>query len=559
MNWKTIRHLVNVDVKSSRLLRGQRLAKYNVTRNRFFNYLTYVVAIAIGLAVGILVGMFYSSELHTIGFQSSFNGAFANLQISLPTLILVVTLVFTMMQQFQRSGTNFSRQVPYWLPITWQEHTLASILADVLGIPLLSIACIAPAIVTVSLFTGQVPLALGASLAMCASAFMAATTTEAFRVLQVRFTGAVYKSTGKAAIWVRFTSTLLFFIVFYIVYSYVIYGTGIVSFIQTVASLQTAAWFIPFVWVGLTLAFFASDSAILGLAFLGLSLLFIAGLFYLCVGLNSRFGLYEPPAITVSRGIYAPKTGFLGKFGFSSVESAMIRKDLKAFTRRRELITTFILPIVVTIIPIVSSFNTTQSSSSSFPPQFGFAFTSLFPAGIMAIMLGNFMTGEEGQSIWRVYFSPISAKNYVKSKYTFMLFFALMVLPVTSAVGYVVYHPSARTLFTLVVESIFVAFAAGALSLANGIKGADFNEFPRPRMIRAEWSIINLATCAAAVLAVLAPILPYFIASVTGSPIMYLDLYQAIIISGVIAFILTVIFYLVAVGNAKDLLFKAQI
>jgi len=174
-------------------------------------------------------------------------------------------------------------------------------------------------------------------------------------------------------------------------------------------------------------------------------------------------------------------------------------------------------------------------------------------------MLGNFMTGEEGQSIWRVYFSPISAKNYVKSKYTFMLFFALMVLPITSAVGYVVYHPSARTLFTLVVESIFVAFAAGALSLANGIKGADFNEFPRPRMIRAEWSIINLATCAAAVLAVLAPILPYFIASVTGSPIMYLDLYQAIIISGVIAFILTVIFYLVAVGNAKDLLFKAQI
>jgi hypothetical protein len=338
MNWKTIRHLVSVDVKSSRLLRGQRLAKYNVTRNRIFNYLTYVAAIVIGSAVGILIGLFYSSQLFNIGFQDDFNAAFANFQISLPTLILVVTLVFTMMQQFQRSGANYSRQAPYWLPITWQEHTIASIIANILGVPLLSIACIAPAIFSVALFAGQVPLALGVFLAMFGSAFTAATTTEAFRVLLVRFTGAVYKSTGKAAIWVRFASTILFFIVFYIIYSYVIYGAGIASFIETVALVQNAAWFIPFVWVGLTLAFFSVGSVIEGFVFLGLSLLFIIGLFYLCVELNSRFGLYEPPAITLSRGKYAPKPGFLGKFGFSSAESAIIRKDFKAFTRRRELI-----------------------------------------------------------------------------------------------------------------------------------------------------------------------------------------------------------------------------
>ncbi len=559
MNWKTVRHLITVDVKSTRLLRGQRLIKYNVARNRFFNYLTYAAAIAIGLVVGVLVGLFYNSQLLTVGFQSLFNAVFENFQVSLPTLILVVTLVFTMMQQFQRSGTSFSRQAPYWLPVTWQEHTLASILADVLGIPLLSIACIAPAIIAVAAFTGQLPLAVGASLAMCASAFMAGATTEAFRVLQVRFTGAVYKSTGKAAIWVRFASTLIFFIVFYIVYSYVIYGTGIASFIQTVASVQSAVWFVPFVWVGITLASFASSLIIQGLAFLVLSLLFIAGLFYLSVALNARFGLYEPPAITVSRGVYTPRKGFLGKLGFSSVESAMIRKDLKAFTRRRELITTFILPIVVTIIPIVSSFNTGQSSSAAFPPQFGFAFTSLFPAGIMAMMLGNFMTGEEGQSIWRVYFSPISARNYVKSKYFFMLFFALIVLPITAAVGYVIYHPTIRTLLTLLFESVFVAFAAGALSLANGIKGADFNEFPRPRMIRGEWSLINLVTCGAVVLGILAPLFPYLISALIGAQIVFLGLYQAVIVSGVIAAVLTVIFYQVAVRNAKDLLTKAQV
>jgi hypothetical protein len=546
-------------VKSTRLLRGQRLIKYNVARNRFFNYLTYAAVIAIGSTVGILIGLFYNSQHLTVGFQSGFNAAFADLQVSLPTLILIITLVFTMMQQFQRSGASASRQAPYWLPVTWQEHTLASILADVLGIPLIVIAGAAPAIVAVGAFTGQIPLALGASLAMCASAFMAGATTEAFRVLQVRFTGAVYKSSGKAAIWVRFASTLIFFIIFYIVYSYVVYGTGLASFIQTVATVQAAAWFVPFVWVGVTLASFATGLTIQGVVFLGLSLLFITGLFYLSVALNKRFGLYEPPAITVSRGVYTPKTGFLGKLGFSTVESAIIRKDLKAFTRRRELITTFILPIVVTIIPIISSLNAARSTSSAFPPQLGFALTSLFPAGIMAMMLGNFMTGEEGQSIWRIYFSPISARNYVKSKYVFMLSFALLILPITGAVGYVIYHPSLRVLLTLATESVFVVFAAGVLSLANGIKGADFNEFPRPRMIRAEWSIINLLACGAVVLAILAPLLPYFLASVTGFQIAFLELYQAVIISGVIAVVLTVIFYQVAVSNARDLLLKAQV
>ena len=560
MNWKTILHLIRVDIKSGRLMRGQRLIKYNVARNRFFSYLTYAAAIAIGLAAGALVSWFYNSQALTLGFQSLFNTGFTNFQLALPTMIVVVTLVFTMMQQIQRSGANFAHQAPYWLPVTWQEHTLASILADMLGLPLLTIAAISPAILLVSAFTGQVPSAVGAVLAMFAAAFMAGATTEVFRILQVRFVGAVYKSTGKAAIWVRFAGTILFFLIFYIVYFYVIYGTGLASFIQTFASVQSAAWFVPFVWLGMTLYALMNGLVLQGIAFLGLSVLFIVGLFLLSVALNTRFGLYEPPAITVSRGIYTPKTGFLGKLGFSSVEGALIRKDLKAFTRRRELMSAFILPIVFLLIPIMSSLNGSQGSSSGFPPQFGFAFTSLFPVSIMAMSLGNFMTGEEGQNIWRIYASPVSAKNFVKSKFAFMLFFALIILPITGTVGFFIYHPSTRTMLTLVAGAVFVAFPAGALSLANGIKGADFNEVPRPRMIRAEWGLINMVTCAAAAFAVLLPLVPYLLSVFAPGLIApFLELYQAVIISGVISAVLTVIFYYMAVGNAKELLTKAEV
>ena len=561
MNWKTVLQLVRVDMKSTRLLRGKRLIKYNVKRSRMFSYLTYFAAAVIGVAAGALVLYIYSSIGTEDGLQAVFSQGFLNFQFSLPTLILVFTFIFSMMQQIQRSGANFTRQAPYWLPVTWQEHTLASIVADVLGLPMLAITLISPIILMGASVIGQFSAAVGAVIAMLSAAFMASATTEVFRILQVRFTGAVYRSTGRAAVWVRFAGSLLFFIIFYAIYFYITSGANTLGFIQAIASAQSAVWFVPFVWLGMTLYSLVNGLLLQGVAFLLASLLFLIGLFYLGTRLNARFGLYEPPAITISRGTYAPKTGILGKFGFSSVEAALLRKDFKAFTRRRELISAFIVPIVFMIIPIMSSVNGTQAAGQGLPlPQFWFGFTSLFPVALMAMSLGSFMTGEEGQNIWRIYSSPISAKNFVKSKLAFMLLFSFIVLPITSAVGFFIYHPTLNATVTLLLEAVFVAFVAGTLSLANGIKGADFSEVPRPRMIRAEWSLINMATCAAAAFAVLLPLLPTAIVRLIGMQILpSLELYQALILSGVISAVLTVLFYKLAVGNAQELLTKAEV
>ncbi len=561
MNWKTILHLIRVDVKSGRLMRGQRLQKYNVGRSPLSGYGIYVIAAAIGAIIGSLIAWFYVSQASDATFTTIFNLGFASFQIALPVIILIVTLVFMMMGQLQRSGSSFSRQAPYWLPVTWQEHTLASIVADVLGIPLVSLAAITPAVFIIAAFTGQLALTFGGVVAMFAAAFMAGATAEIIRILQARFTGAVYKSTGKAAVWVRFMGTILFFIVFYIVYFYIIYGTGLVSLISAVATAQSTVWFVPFVWPGMTLYAFLNGLLLEGFAFLALSVIFILGLYYAAVALNIKFGLYEPPAIKVSQGVYAPKTGMLGKLGFSTVEGAILRKDFKAFTRRRELMSAFIPIIVFVLIPIMSSLGTTGSvSNGGFPPQLGFAFSSLLPVGILSMTLGNFMTGEEGQSIWRLYISPVSAKSFVKSKLAFMLFFAFVVLVITSIIGYFIYHPTTNTLITMVSESVFIAFALGTLSLANGIQGADFTEVPRPRMIRVDWSFINMGACLVAALALIAPLGPYLLVytGILGGTAT-VGLYEGIAISGVVAVVMTIGFYLLAVDRAKNLIAKAEV
>ena len=563
MNWKNVLSLMRVERKAGRLIRGRKLTRYR--ESGFLAYWPYWVGLALGIVAGLLAGIVYNfasaadPEIFTL-FQQGALSIF----ISMPTLVLVYSLVFTTMQQIQRSGVRASSQVPYWLPVTWQEHTLASILASLMGFPLASVVFITSAITILSVFISQVLPAVMASLAAFAAAFMASAITEILRILQVRFIGAVYKSSGRAAVWVRFIGSLLFFLVFYIVYFYVTSG-GAVTFIQTIASAQTAAWFIPFVWLGMILYSFTSGLLLQGFIFLALSILFIAGLFYIATLLNRRFGLYEPPAITISRGVYAPRTGFLGKLGFSTVEASLIRKDLRAFTRRRELMTIFIVPIVVILVPLMQSFGQTNAA---IPPQVSvlmLALPFLFPASIMAMSLGSLMIGEEGQAVWRIYASPISANTLVKSKYSFIIFFSIIVLAITGIFGFLVYGPSLQATIMAYCEAVFLVFALGAVSLSNGIRGADFTETPRPRMIRLSWSLINLGACLLAGVAILAPFFPYALSSILSevmpglTGVAVLDPLLALVVSAVIAIILTVVFYRIALKNARELLAKAEI
>jgi hypothetical protein len=555
MNWKIVAHLIRVDLKSGRLIRGGRLS--GAFERKLLRYVLYGGALVLGVVVGCLVGYFYNS-VSAVDPQTKalFDLGLLSLSLSLPTLVLIYSLIFTFMQQIQRSGARFTIQAPYWLPITWNEHTLASLLANLIGLPLISIAFIAPALITVSFFMGQVAFAVLTSLAALAAAFMASTITEILRTVQLRFIGAVTKSSGRGAVWVRFAGSLLFFIVFYIVYFTLTSGTGAIVFVQTIVSAQSAVWFMPFFWLGMFLYSFVGGMLWQTLAFLGLSLLFVLCLFYAAVLLNKRFGLYEPPSITVTRGIYAPRVGLLGRLGFSTTEAALVRKDVKAFTRRRELMFVFVLPLVIILFPVLQTVGAMGQENPFTTPTLVLPLVFLMPSAILAIFLGSIMIGEEGEAMWRIYSSPISAKSVVKSKYFFIILLSTLVITATGIVGIVAFHPSIRATIVAFAESFLLMFALSAISLAIGIKGSDFRELPRPRMIRSEWSLINMVVCSAAALAILAPFIPYAFTALALMPT--IDPYQAMAASAAISVVITLIAYRMALRNARELLAKAE-
>ena len=284
-------------------------------------------------------------------------------------------------------------------------------------------------LIAFSALNGLILQALLTILILFAAAFFASSITEIVRVIQVRFTGAVYKSSGRAAIWLRLVGSLLIIAIFYIIYFYVISGAN--TIITGLSAAQNGAWYVPFVWLPLILSYVTKGLFLQSLLFAALSAALIAGLYYLAVEFNKRFGLYEPPAITVQKsGFYSPKTGILGKLGFSSAEAALIRKDLRAFTRRRELLGTYFMPIIIVIISIFYSLGITGASGSS--DHFTLVWRHFSGAcQRYGLLLGQVLIGEEGQVMWRIYASPISAKNLVKSKFFLTIIFSVIILLIT--------------------------------------------------------------------------------------------------------------------------------
>jgi hypothetical protein len=406
-------------------------------------------------------------------------------------------------------------------------------------------------------FNGLILQALLTVVILFAAAFLASSITEILRVVQTRFTGAVYKSSGRAAIWLRLIGSLIIIIIFYIIYFYAISGTS--TFISGLTAAQNGAWYVPLVWPALIISYVAKGLFLQSLLFIALSAFFIAGLYYLAVELNKQFGLYEPPAITLQKsGVYAPKTGILGKIGFSSVEAALIRKDLRAFTRRRELIGVYFMPIIIVIISIFYSYGIGNGGSSNTILWSGVIF--LVPTSGIAMLLGQVLIGEEGQVVWRIYASPISPKNLVKSKFFVTIIFSVIILLATGGIGIFVFHPSLRKAVIAMIEAFFISIAVASVSLQIGLRGPDFSGTRRARMGRQEWSLIGSIVGFITGAAVFSPVLAQYALSLYyGTYVSSLNYVIGIAISAAISIAISAIFYRINIGSAEELLRKAEV
>jgi hypothetical protein len=233
--------------KSYRLIVKGKFRNYK--ESRWKNYAEYAVLLLIGVAIGILI----AAGIGTIasGDRKQLQDAAAGIFVALPVIAVFYSLYFTQMNQIQRMGANTAVQPIYWFPLTWEEHTLASLLTGMQA-PLVITLILIPIILIPSFVIGILPLGVLAIVALAAGMVTTGFTSEILKGVQIGIVEAVSKRAGRLTVWLRFATTLAIFTLVYVFY-FTIFRADTLGMIQSLAGGIMLAWFIPYLWPGIVL------------------------------------------------------------------------------------------------------------------------------------------------------------------------------------------------------------------------------------------------------------------------------------------------------------------
>jgi hypothetical protein len=219
--------------------------------------------------------------------------------------------------------------------------------------------------------------------------------------------------------------------------------------------------------------------------------------------------------VRITSSEYAPGSSFLSRFGFTGAEVAIIRKDAKGATRRRELLTFFSVPIILVVVFSLDILFTPGISEAGTGLGIFDDIPVLFVGGLFGVMISSISFGQESKAVMVLYSLPISPREILRAKAVFALSFALIA---TGASGVYFAIISGASLVNLL-ENLLVAGAIAVeevcVGLGFGASYPDFQERPRPRFVDPFWQLVMIIGVALPILGVTA--IPILVRDVIGT------------------------------------------
>jgi hypothetical protein len=228
--------------------------------------------------------------------------------------------------------------------------------------------------------------------------------------------------------------------------------------------------------------------------FLLLSLGFLALLASTALILRSRFWVSTPPSFHFSNTVAISGVSRLRKIGVSAISLALVKREIRSATRRKEVVRLMAIPI---ILPVMISFPalfspapTTSAQSSLISPLF-LAVPLLFGVGLGTLFLGMTSIGQEGKRLWNLSSLPIEAETIVTSKIVFTSLIATIGLVLGLGLTVIFFQVSILDALTFIGVGITLVLAEASLGVAIGGRYPDFSDGPRPRFVTIIGSIIG--------------------------------------------------------------------
>ena len=405
--------------------------------------------------------------------------------------LFLVGFYFTMglLWEVNASTEAESTDAINWLPISPGEYVTASALSTGYTYsPLLMLAF--GYALPIGLYTGNligfltlVPIAL-------LSTSIGTISVEILRSALASASGAFNKLGGRITVITRIFGIVLILLVTQLLFS----GIFLVQIVTTLVGSASAASFIPVFWPTLIITRALESDALGSLGFLSLTLILLAFLTYVALYLRSKYWAVTPTAVHFTGAGRLSGPSKLGIFGLGSQSIAMLKREIRSATRRKEIVRLMAIPIIMPVMISFPAIFSPAPSSTSGPAQIDPIFLVvpfLFGIGLGSLFLGMTSIGQEGRRLWNISALPITARTLVKSKLLFTSLVSAIGLGIGATVSAVLFHASLFVILGFMGLGIVVILAEASLGIAIGSRYPDFSDGPRPRFVTVIGSIIG--------------------------------------------------------------------
>ena len=405
--------------------------------------------------------------------------------------LFLVGFYFTMglLWEVNASTEAESTDAINWLPITPGEYVAASSLSTGYTYsPLLMVAfgyALPIGILTGNLvgFLLLIPIAL-------LSTSVGSVSVEILRSALASASTAFNRLGGRITVIMRILGIIVILLVTQLLFS----GVFLIQIISSLVGTAAAASFVPVFWPTLAMTKLLQSDFLGSAGFLGLSIALFLLLSYIALSLRAKYWAVTPGAIHFGGAGSVSGPSRLGYLGLSSPSIAMLRREIRSATRRKEVVRLMAIPIIMPIMISFPAIFSPAPSSTSGPAQIDPIFLVipfLFGIGLGSLFLGMTSLGQEGRRLWNISTLPVSARMLVKSKLLFTSIVSSIGLCLGAAVSALLLHASIFVVLGFLGLGVIVILAEASLGIAVGSRFPDFSDGPRPRFVTVVGSIIG--------------------------------------------------------------------
>lgn len=419
--------------------------------------------------------------------------------VDLPIFLMFLVMLSGLLWELSYSFNFTSTDMINHLPITAAEYVLASSASLAFSYSIYVAVGLGGALglaLQFGLLNAWIITVLMSLVAVLIGAF----GIEAVRAFTNRVSSLLYKRSGRAVMILRLVVLIVVFVFFQLVFN----PTIMLSLLGSIAGSVQGALYFPLVWPSLAVASYLEDNLPSASLYAFLTFLLCGFFFSACARLRQAYWMPMPVSVKLSTATYAPGAGFLSRLGLNPAESAIVRKDFRSLSRRREMARFLAIPIlIVASLLIPSLVSTSQSPASSLGIMFWF-FPLIFGVAIFALFTSMISVGQEGSAVWNLYSSPLLPRELVRAKVT-----ANIILSLPIAIAFwlgitLLGHTSFKSSLAILLVLAALILAESFVGLALGVKYPDFSETIRSRFIRLTGMLTGMllgVTIAGAILA----------------------------------------------------------